>query len=221
MFFLRDGRWEVFPKKISYKEQKIMYDMSDAIYKVNPNYSDVVTTSVVLTPEQIARFELVRGAKDSSMVDIEKYVFDEVVNPLTENNLPQVIQENKAKKRLEALIPWDEITAEELNDLIDDFEEYRIPSNYFVGNIFRYGNQLYRVVQNHISQNDWIPSSTPALYTPIAPPSVIADWVQPTGAHDAYKKGDRVMFNGKIYESLRDGNSWSPSAYLQGWKLIV
>ena len=46
------------------------------------------------------------------------------------------------------------------------------------------------------------------------------EWKQPTGAHDAYKKGDRVLFNGSVYESLIDGNAYSPTAYPAGWKLI-
>ena len=45
-------------------------------------------------------------------------------------------------------------------------------------------------------------------------------WRQPTGAHDAYKTVDRVSFEGADYESLIDGNTWSPSAYPAGWKLI-
>ena len=48
-----------------------------------------------------------------------------------------------------------------------------------------------------------------------------AEWVQPTGAHDSYKKGDRVRFEGKNYESLMDGNVWSPAAYPAGWKELT
>ena len=40
------------------------------------------------------------------------------------------------------------------------------------------------------------------------------------GAHDAYNKGDRVNFNYQDYESLMDGNTWSPSDYPAGWKTI-
>ena len=49
-----------------------------------------------------------------------------------------------------------------------------------------------------------------------APP----EWVQPTGAHDAYQTGDHVMFEGQEYVSLIDGNTWSPTAYPQGWEKI-
>ena len=48
-----------------------------------------------------------------------------------------------------------------------------------------------------------------------------AEWVQSTGAHDSYKKGDRVRFAGKNYESLMDGNVWSPAAYPAGWKELT
>ena len=44
--------------------------------------------------------------------------------------------------------------------------------------------------------------------------------MQPTGAHDAYNKEDRVSFDGGNYESVIDGNVWSPSAYPAGWKAI-
>ena len=55
--------------------------------------------------------------------------------------------------------------------------------------------------------------------TPEPAPS-IPEFVQPTGAHDAYKKGDKVSFNGKIYESLIDANVYSPSAYPLGWQEV-
>lgn len=48
------------------------------------------------------------------------------------------------------------------------------------------------------------------------------DWpefVQPTGAQDAYKTGDKITYNGKHYTSLIDANVWNPDAYPQGWQL--
>ena len=46
------------------------------------------------------------------------------------------------------------------------------------------------------------------------------EWKQPTGGHDAYKIGDRVTYNGKVYESVIDANVWAPDAYPQGWKVV-
>lgn len=46
------------------------------------------------------------------------------------------------------------------------------------------------------------------------------DFVPPTGAHDAYKIGDKVTFGGKHYESVIDNNTWSPADYPAGWKEV-
>src|SRR5690606_29147707 len=46
------------------------------------------------------------------------------------------------------------------------------------------------------------------------------EWIQPTGGHDAYSIGDRVSFNGLNYESVIDGNTWSPTDYPAGWSQI-
>lgn len=45
-------------------------------------------------------------------------------------------------------------------------------------------------------------------------------WVQPTGAHDAYKVGDKVRFEGKDFESVMAFNVWSPSAYPVAWRAL-
>lgn len=49
-----------------------------------------------------------------------------------------------------------------------------------------------------------------------APP----EWVQPSGAHDAYGTGDQVTFEGAVYESTMNGNVWSPAAHPAGWKQV-
>ena len=46
------------------------------------------------------------------------------------------------------------------------------------------------------------------------------EWVQPTGAHDAFGMGDKVTYNGKHYVSKIAGNVWSPDAYPQGWEEV-
>lgn len=46
------------------------------------------------------------------------------------------------------------------------------------------------------------------------------EFVQPTGAHDAYMMGDAVSYNGNTYKSLINNNVWSPDTYPAGWELI-
>ena len=43
----------------------------------------------------------------------------------------------------------------------------------------------------------------------------IPDWIQPAGAHDAYKAGDVTAHNGAEWTSDIDGNIWEPGVY--GW----
>lgn len=43
-------------------------------------------------------------------------------------------------------------------------------------------------------------------------------FVQPTGAHDAYHAGDKVTFNGKHYVCKLASCDWSPAVYPDAWK---
>ena len=49
----------------------------------------------------------------------------------------------------------------------------------------------------------------------------ILEFIQPTGYHNEYSKGDKVYFGDKIYQSEIDNNVWSPVSYPQGWKEVV
>ena len=55
---------------------------------------------------------------------------------------------------------------------------------------------------------------------PEEPTEEYPEYVQPTGAHDAYEVGDKITYNDKKYECLIDGCVWNPDDYPQGWKLV-
>ena len=80
---------------------------------------------------------------------------------------------------------------------------------------------LYTVLQDHTSQDGWAPDVAPSLFAKvlIPDPDIIPDWEQPSSTNP-YMKGDRVRFEGDVYESLIDNNVWSPSAYPAGWKKV-
>ncbi len=42
------------------------------------------------------------------------------------------------------------------------------------------------------------------------------EWVQPTGAHDAYNTGDRVTYNGDVWICTENNNVYAPGVY--GWE---
>lgn len=105
------------------------------------------------------------------------------------------------------------------------FPAWEANRSYAVGEIVSCGvntagdPQLYKVVQAHTSQADWLPSGTPSLYDPIGlDESGYPVWSQPSGAHDSYNTGDVVSYSGSLYRSLIDGNTWSPDEYPEGWE---
>lgn len=108
------------------------------------------------------------------------------------------------------------------------FDPWQAGKSYTVGEYVTYGEnsvgdpQLYKVVQAHTSQADWTPDNVPALYTAVGlDSSGYPVWAQPTGAHDAYNKGDIVNYNGTLYQSLIDGNVYSPEVYPAGWQIYT
>ena len=108
-------------------------------------------------------------------------------------------------------------------EAVELFPSWAVGIAYSVGERVQYNGKLYKVVQAHTSQADWTPDVVPALFTEVAKPGEIPVWKQPTGAHDAYNKGDKVYYPTKdddIYESLIDANVWSPNDYPQGWKVV-
>ena len=101
------------------------------------------------------------------------------------------------------------------------FPGWENDTDYAFGYRVRYEGVLYRCEQAHHSQESWTPDITPALWTEVAEPGEIPVWKQPTGAQDAYNKGDKVHYPGKddpVYESTVDDNVWAPDVY--GWELV-
>ncbi len=87
---------------------------------------------------------------------------------------------------------------------------------YAAGDRVLYNDLLYKVLQAHTSQSDWMPDTAVSLFVRVDDPGVEwPEWRQPTGAHDAYEKGAKVSHNEKHWVSDVDANVWEPGAY--GW----
>lgn len=101
---------------------------------------------------------------------------------------------------------------------------------YSTGDKVHYPTADGPVYESTINGNCWSPTAYPAGWQLVEdaeqggeqtdPEPSVPEFVQPTGAHDAYSTGDRVTYNGKVYESTMDGNVYSPDAYPQGWTLV-
>ena len=93
--------------------------------------------------------------------------------------------------------------------------------NYEIGQKVQYDGVLYSVLQAHTSQADWTPPTATGLFAKVltSEDGTPLPWEQPDSTN-GYKTGDRVIYDGKIYESKIDNNVWSPEAYPDGWELI-
>ena len=91
-------------------------------------------------------------------------------------------------------------------------------AHYAVGYRVQYNEVVYKCLQEHDSQPTWTPTDAPSLWAKVLNPSEdIPDWEQPDSTN-AYMTGDKVRYNGHIYESTIDNNVWAPDVY--GWKEI-
>ena len=83
---------------------------------------------------------------------------------------------------------------------------------------------FYKCIQAHSKQSNWIPTSTPALWSEITLVGDIEQWSQPIGGDGRYPYLDpntgqpyRVLHNGKTWENTvtHTLNVWQPGVF--GW----
>jgi hypothetical protein len=76
--------------------------------------------------------------------------------------------------------------------------------------------ETFECLQKHVTQRDWSPADTPALWKLLPKASDgYPEWIQPAGAHDAYAKGAVVSYKDKLWISTAKDNVWAPGVY--GW----
>lgn len=83
---------------------------------------------------------------------------------------------------------------------------------------------LYRVLQDHVSQEGWPPESTPSLFARVlaGQSGEVGEWERP-GSTNGYAHGSRVTHNGHLWESDFDpdgtlgGNVWEPGTVGSHW----
>ena len=121
-------------------------------------------------------------------------------------------------KQLRQLIEQLAVTLDDETALtgVELFPMWAIGRAYATGDRVQHNGTLYKCVQAHTSQADWTPDATPALWVVVSI-AEYPEWVQPTGAHDAYNTGDKVSYNGKHYVCTIDGNAYAPDVY--GWEI--
>jgi len=108
---------------------------------------------------------------------------------------------------------------------VSAFALWQADTDYKNGDIVIYKDERYRVTQAHRSQANWLPSEVPTLYGLLKFSGGVQVWERPQ-AHNVIMKGEKRLFrvedgfDGNVYESLIDNNSWSYIEHPQGWKQV-
>ena len=110
------------------------------------------------------------------------------------------------------------LSDEDALEAVSLFPNWTFEHTYFRDDRVQYEGNLYRCLQDHISQENWTPTAAPSLWAKVLIPdaNVIPEWEQPDSTNP-YMTGDKVSYNGKVWESTIDNNIWSPEAYPGGW----
>jgi len=96
------------------------------------------------------------------------------------------------------------------------FPRWSETAAYAAGDRVCYESTLYKCLQDHTAQPAWTPADSPSLWVRVDDPSVeYPDWIQPTGATDAYRIGAKVSHLERHWISTIDYNTYEPSVY--GW----
>lgn len=173
----------------------------------------------IMTEQGVYRYKLV-GGKVAERTSEEMQADIDAIPPPPPD--PLQVTQKAATVMFRALAQTDVITAEDALDNAGMFPVWAdcIGQRAEAGSYWRHGDKLYRVNvgQGHTIQADWAPDKAASLFSLAANPAdEWPEWIQPTGAHNAYAKGAKVTHNGKRWVSTVDANTWVPGVY--GWSI--
>ena len=154
-------------------------------------------------------------------------IYEEVKNESIDDSLFTYL--NVIKSKEESLNKIGKIVANNVTDdavaltIREFYDIWEVGATYEVGRYLQYKSILYKVLQPHTSQETWTPDVASSVYAKVLidpTGETIPEWEQPDSTN-AYMTGDKVKFEGVVYESVIDNNIWSPTANPAGWKIVL
>jgi len=130
-----------------------------------------------------------------------------------------VLAANGVELPMERRVEADNVMARAARmEALADGTEWRVGVWYAEGTIITRNGVNFVAVQGHFSQAIWLPEDIPALWERMR--EQYAEWIRPTGVHDAYRTGDRFIFNGVVFEVVVDFMVHSPDEFAAGFIVI-
>lgn len=157
----------------------------------------------------------------NSSIDEYEEIRDDAIDEKLVLKLEEVDAKEESLNKIGKIVA-NQVTDDKVALTIQEFYDiWTMGTLYNVGQYITYKNILYKVLTEHISQENWTPDISPSLFANVLTSldGTPQEWVQPDSAN-AYMIGDKVVYEGVIYESVIDNNIWSPIAYPQGWKVV-
>lgn len=130
------------------------------------------------------------------------------------------MKRNEAKAFIESFVKLRELATDDMSLQVPNlYPTWKSEVDYKTNDRVLYNDTLYKVLQDHTSQETWTPADAPSLFAKVLIPdeNVIPEWEQPDSTNP-YMTGDKVTYNGKTYVSTVDNNVWSPDSY--GWEEV-
>ena len=195
-----------------------IYDTAILMSQNNVSHAKIVDYSIE-NENVIYEFETVKmlgfetKVIDSDNVSI-RFTFEEI--PAAEMELAE-LRSKMELQRTVFLIGMNHASPEDvirLGDELDTWNGFKFP--YRKGERFKYKGKPYEAIIDHISQANKSPDKEVALYKEITKENkpTYLEWEK----GKEYNKGDKVIYQGGVYECTWDKNTREPTGL--GWKKI-
>lgn len=115
-------------------------------------------------------------------------------------------------ERIKTMYVMGELTEEEMKQLLESAQANAKPDDSYapLAERVKAFEEWETTVEERLTKLETGSSAKPGDEWP--------EYKQPTGAHDAYRVGDKITYNGKHYTCVMDGCVWPPDTYPQGWQ---
>lgn len=220
------GGYSVGKNEVTFSLYDTDYDTVSALNKKTLTYTISENDKIVFDGYHIVSVDVgenairVRFAKDldeatAASINALETNFTSLHNTVVANQASTSAGMTDISNVIAPIIMREDLADNEALNFKQFYPEWTVGFNYKKDWIIRYGENLYRIGQDHTSQEQWVPGAegTTALYSKI---DISEDgyeiWQTYDGVSGVYAKDQIVRdpTDEQLYKSLIDNNVWGP-----------